>query len=134
MAQLTVPNRIISAFNAEVRILGLIGTGHFMSHFYALTLPLLITFLAADYHFSPTQLGFFVAGFSSAAAVAQMPVGLLVDRIGARNILIGGLLLESAAIGTMAFTASYPVLFRPWWAGSQRLSPGRLRDHDVVGR
>ena len=93
-----------------MRILGLIGTGHFMSHFYYLTLPLLITFLAADYRFSPTQLGLFIAGFSSAAAVAQMPVGFLVDRIGARNILVGGLLLEATAIGAMAFTANYPSL------------------------
>jgi predicted MFS family arabinose efflux permease len=111
MTQLTQLAAPVSEFRSEVKILGLIGTGHFMSHFYYLTLPLLITFLAADYGFSPAQLGLFIAGFTSAAAVAQMPVGLLVDRIGARNILIGGLLIEATAIGAMAFTASYPALF-----------------------
>ncbi len=81
-----------------------------MSHFYHLTLPLLITFLAADYGFSPTQLGLFIAGFTSAAAVAQMPVGLLVDRVGAKRILISGLFIKTLAIGAMALTSSYEAL------------------------
>ena len=81
-----------------------------MSHFYSLTLPLLITFLAVDFGYSPTQLGFFIASFTSAAAVAQIPIGILVDRIGARAILVGGLLLEAIAIGAMAFLDTYPFL------------------------
>ena len=81
-----------------------------MSHFYLLTLPVLITFLAVDYGFSPTQLGVFIAAFSVAAAAAQMPVGFLVDAIGARALLVGGMLLEALAIGGMAFFASYAVL------------------------
>ena len=98
------------AFSTEVRILGLISTGHFMSHFYYLTLPLLITFLAADYGFSPTQLGVFIASFSIAAATAQMPVGFLVDAIGARTLLVGGLLLEAISVGCMAFADNYTTL------------------------
>jgi FSR family fosmidomycin resistance protein-like MFS transporter len=110
MAQLMQPGASTIAFRSEVKVLGLIGTGHFMSHFYYLTLPLIIIFLAADYGFSPMRLGVFIASFSLAAAVAQLPVGLLVDRIGARGILVGGLLLEATAIGAMGFTANYPVL------------------------
>ena len=75
----------VSGLGHEVKVLGLIGTGHFMSHFYILTLPILITFLAQDYGFSPTQLGFFIASFTASAAIAQLPVGLLVDRVGARE-------------------------------------------------
>ncbi|MBT5459634.1 MAG: MFS transporter, partial [Rhodospirillaceae bacterium] len=69
MAQLAQTG-VASALKTEAKVLGLIGTGHFMSHFYYLTLPLLITFLAADYGFSPAQLGFFIASFSIAAAAA----------------------------------------------------------------
>lgn len=94
----------------EIKILGLISTGHFMSHFYYLTLPLLITFLAADYGFGPAQLGVFIASFSIAAAAAQMPVGFLVDAIGARALLVGGMMLEALAIGGMAFSTNYAVL------------------------
>jgi FSR family fosmidomycin resistance protein-like MFS transporter len=110
MAKRIQPTQPVKTLSGEFKILGLIGTGHFMSHFYSLTLPLIITFLAADYGLSPTQLGFFIAGFTSAAAVAQMPIGILVDRIGARNILVGGLLLEATAIGALAFVDGYPLL------------------------
>lgn len=109
MAQLAQTG-VASALKNEAKVLGLIGTGHFMSHFYYLTLPLLITFLAADYGFSPAQLGFFIASFSIAAAAAQLPVGFLVDAIGAKALLVGGLVLEAAAIGGMAFADSFAIL------------------------
>lgn len=109
MAQLVQPGAA-AAFRNEAKVMGLIGTGHFMSHFYYLTLPLLITFLAADFGFSPAQLGLFIASFSIAAAAAQLPVGLLVDAIGARALLVGGLMLEAVSIGGMAFATNFPVL------------------------
>jgi predicted MFS family arabinose efflux permease len=99
-----------TTIGGEIRILGLIGTGHFMSHFYNLTLPLLITFLAVDYGFNPAQLGVFIAAFSTSAAAAQLPVGFLVDKIGAHAILFSGLTLEALSIGGMAFANSYSML------------------------
>jgi predicted MFS family arabinose efflux permease len=81
-----------------------------MSHFYNLTLPLLITFLAVDYGFNPAQLGVFIAAFSTSAAAAQLPVGFLVDKIGAHAILFSGLTLEALSIGGMAFANSYSML------------------------
>jgi MFS transporter, FSR family, fosmidomycin resistance protein len=109
MAQLTQPGTHSNVSN-EIRILSLIGTGHLMSHFYNLTLPLLITFLAADYGYSPAQLGIFIAAFAISAAAAQLPVGFLVDKIGARAILFGGLTLEALSVGGMAFADSYSML------------------------
>jgi FSR family fosmidomycin resistance protein-like MFS transporter len=99
-----------TTIGGEIRILSLIGTGHFMSHFYNLTLPLLITFLAVDYGFNPAQLGVFIAAFSTSAAAAQLPVGFLVDKIGAHAILFSGLTLEALSIGGMAFANSYSML------------------------
>ena len=67
----------------------------------------------------------------------QMPVGLLVDRIGARSILVSGLVLEATAIGAMAFTASYPallILAVLAGLGHSVFSSCRLRHHDVVRR
>jgi len=58
MAQSTKIASPATELRNEIKILSLIGTGHMMSHFYSLTLPLLITFLAADFGYSPTQLGF----------------------------------------------------------------------------
>jgi FSR family fosmidomycin resistance protein-like MFS transporter len=109
MAQLT-HSSTGTTIGGEIRILSLIGTGHFMSHFYNLTLPLLITFLAVDYGFNPAQLGVFIAAFSTSAAAAQLPVGFLVDKIGAHAILFSGLTLEALSIGGMAFANSYSML------------------------
>ncbi|MGB0575660.1 MAG: MFS transporter [Alphaproteobacteria bacterium] len=109
MAQIT-QSSINTAISSEIRILSLIGTGHFMSHFYNLTLPILITFLAIDYGYSPAQLGVFIAAFALSAAAAQLPVGLLVDKIGARAILFSGLTLEALSIGAMAYADSYNLL------------------------
>ena len=109
MAQLT-HSSTGTTIGDEIRILSLIGTGHFMSHFYNLTLPLLITFLAVDYGFNPAQLGVFIAAFSTSAAAAQLPVGFLVDKIGAHAILFSGLTLEALSIGGMAFANSYSML------------------------
>ncbi len=109
MAQLT-HSSTGTTISGEIRILSLIGTGHFMSHFYNLTLPLLITFLAVDYGFNPAQLGVFIAAFSTSAAAAQLPVGFLVDKIGAHAILFSGLTLEALSIGGMAFANSYSML------------------------
>jgi MFS family permease len=91
----------------ETKILGLIGTGHFLSHFYILTLPPLFPLIRADYGLSFVQLGLLMTVFNGMAAAAQVPVGLLVDRIGARAVLIAGLFLEAAAIGAMGLVPGY---------------------------
>jgi len=94
----------------DTRVLSLIGSGHLMSHLFHYTLPPLFPFIKADYGLSFTQLGLLMTVFAGAAAAAQMPVGVLVDRTGARLILIAGLALEAASLGAMAFSSSYPVL------------------------
>jgi len=94
----------------DSKVLGLIGSGHLMSHLFHYTLPPLFPFIRAEYALSFTQLGLLMTVFAGAAAAAQMPVGVLVDRIGARAILIVGLALEGSALGAMAFSDSYSML------------------------
>lgn len=101
---------ISATFGRDARVLGLIGTGHMMSHFYFYTLPPLFPFIGKEYGLGYTELGLLVSVFAGTAAAAQMPVGLLVDRIGARAILFFGLVIEALAIGGMAFTGSYSAL------------------------
>lgn len=94
----------------DTRVLGLIGSGHMMSHLFHYTLPPLFPFIRADYGLSFTQLGLLMTVFAGAAAAAQMPVGVLVDRTGARLILVAGLALEAVSLGAMAFSGSFPLL------------------------
>lgn len=94
----------------DAKVLGLIGTGHFLSHFYLLALPPLFPLLKAEYGVNYTTLGLALTIFYLATGTLQVPVGFLVDRIGARPVLIAGLALEAGSIGLIGLASSYWVL------------------------
>jgi MFS family permease len=85
----------------------LIGTAHFLSHFYVLCLPPLFLVWRQEFDVSFAQLGLTVAVMSATTAILQTPVGFLVDRHGARGFLIGGTLLMSLSITFMGFATDY---------------------------
>ncbi len=91
----------------EVEAIGLIGAAHFLSHFYQLALPPLFLAIHDDLGISFVALGSAVAAYNIATAVLQTPVGLLVDRIGARGVLIAGLAVNAGAIAAAGFADSY---------------------------
>ncbi len=91
----------------DARILALIGTGHFLSHFYMLCLPPLFLVWRDEFGVSFAELGLAVALMSGVTAVLQTPVGFLVDRYGARPFLVGGVLLMALSITAMAFAPGY---------------------------
>jgi MFS family permease len=94
----------------DLKVISLIGTGHFVSHFYILILPPLFPLLKAEFGVGYVALGFALAVLNTVTALTQAPVGFLVDRFGARGILIAGLALFSLAIGLIGVWPSYPVL------------------------
>ena len=99
-----------AAAGHDVRIMSLIGTGHFFSHFYILLLPPLFPLLRGEYGVSYTALGFALATLNITTALTQAPVGFLVDRFGARAILITGLAMFALAIALVGVFPSYPAL------------------------
>ncbi len=91
----------------DARIIGLIGTGHFLSHFYMLCLaPLFITW-RAEFDVSYAMLGLALALMSGTTAVLQTPVGFWVDKYGARPFLVGGTLLMALAVSAMSLATDY---------------------------
>jgi nitrate/nitrite transporter NarK len=66
----------------DIRICALIGTGHFLSHFYMLCLPPLFLSWREEFGVSYAALGLAVALMSGTTAVLQTPVGFWVDRHG----------------------------------------------------
>ena len=97
----------ITPINRDARILTLIGTGHFLSHFYMLCLPPLFLVWRDEFGVSYAALGLAVALMSGVTAVLQTPVGFLVDRHGARPYLVGGVALMALSIAAMAFAPGY---------------------------
>jgi MFS transporter, FSR family, fosmidomycin resistance protein len=85
----------------------LISNGHFLSHFYVLTLPPMFIAWQHTFDVSFAQLGMAIMLMSGMTALLQTPVGFLVDRHGARPFLVGGALLMSLSIAAMGFATSF---------------------------
>ncbi|MEO9899697.1 MFS transporter [Nisaea sp.] len=88
---------------ADFKVIGLIGVAHFFSHLFILLLPPLFLTLRDEFNVSFLELGLIMTVFSGATASTQLPFGYLVDKFGARWILIGGLAAESLAFVMIGF-------------------------------
>src|SRR5215831_6955071 len=91
----------------DTRVNLLLGSGHFLSHFYQLCLPPLFLAWQTAFDVSFAELGLAMAVMSAAAALLQTPMGFLVDRYGARPFLIGGTLLMTLSIAAMGLASAY---------------------------
>src|SRR6516162_7790494 len=94
-------------FGRDARVNLLLGTGHFLSHFYQLCLPPMFIAWQRTFDVSFAKLGLVIAVMSATAGLLQTPMGFLVDRYGARPFLIGGTLLMTLSISAMGFAADY---------------------------
>jgi len=101
---------VLTTGRRELKVLGLIGSAHMLSHVQILLLPPLFPLLKEEFGVSYAALGVVAAAFSLAASLGQVPMGFLVDRIGGRNLLVAGLLLQGCAAFAMAFANSYWML------------------------
>lgn len=98
----------------DAGVIGLVGLAHLVSHFSQLLLPPLFPWLKDALGASYTQLGFLMTIFFVVSCAVQTASGFLVDRLGPRPILFGGVALLAAAslgfaaapgYGTMALLA-----------------------------
>ena len=94
----------------ELKVLGLVGSSHMLSHVYILLLPPLFPLLREEFGVNYAALGVIAAAFSLASTLGQIPMGFLVDRIGGRSLLVAGLLLQGCAGAGMALADSYWML------------------------
>jgi len=91
----------------HTRIVGVVSAAHFVSHYYILLLAPLLPFVRADYGVSYTEIGFALAAFNIVSAALQTPAGFLVDWLGARILLVGGLVIGAAAFTVAGLTHSF---------------------------
>jgi MFS transporter, FSR family, fosmidomycin resistance protein len=88
-------------------VLGLISAGHFFSHFVMLALPPLFLFVKPELNVSYAALGGIVSAFAATTAIGQIPAGVLVDRYGARLILLAGMGITSVCLLLAGFSTGY---------------------------
>lgn len=75
----------------DARTIALVGLAHGSSHFFHLLLPPLFPFLIAEFGYSYAELGLLLTVFFVISGVGQMLAGFIVDRAGARPVLLGAL-------------------------------------------
>lgn len=93
----------------EMRLVVPICAAHFVSHYYMMILAPLFAFVRMDYGVSYTDLGLALTAFNLVSAVLQTPTGFLVDRIGARAVLMVGVALGAAAFAVAGLVNSFVV-------------------------
>ena len=87
-----------SALRRDVRVIGLIGSAHCLSHFFQLTLAPLFPLIKAEFGVSYATLGALVSVFYVASGLCQFGAGFAVDRFGARPVLLGGIALLAGGV------------------------------------
>jgi MFS family permease len=95
---------------SELRSLMVVSTAHWYSHYILLVLPMLFPFLKERLGVGFVELGFALTVSSVVSGLTQAPLGYVVDRFGARKLLILGVCLGSIALILLGLNLSYPWL------------------------
>lgn len=91
-------------------VVGAVSGAHFLSHIYLLAYPPLFPLLASEFDVTTTRLGLLVTAIYGPTLVLQLPLGESVDRIGAKRVLVGGIVLTSLAIAASGLVTAYWML------------------------
>src|SRR5215813_15546769 len=91
----------------EARVIALVAVAHFTSHIHIMLLPPILGSVKEAFGVSYTEVALALTAFNIASALLQTPAGFLVDRVGPRRMLIGGLLVGSVAIAAAALSPDY---------------------------
>lgn len=99
-----------SSVRADAAVIALVGVAHATSHLFHLLLPPLFPLLMPDFGFGYTEAGFLMTVFFAISGVGQAFAGIVVDRFGARRVLMAGVSLLAASGVALAAAANYPML------------------------
>ena len=90
-------------------VVAVVSGGHFLSHFYFLALPPLFPLLREEFGLSNARLGLLVA-LVAIGGLLQMPVGSVVDRVGAKWPFVAGVAVTGTGIALVGLGRSYPAM------------------------
>jgi MFS family permease len=91
----------------ELNTLAVVASAHLVSHLHIMVLPVMLHLLKDRLQVGYFELGLAITAFSVVSALTQAPMGVLVDRIGGRVVLIAGMLLGGAAFASLSVLDSY---------------------------
>jgi FSR family fosmidomycin resistance protein-like MFS transporter len=91
----------------DAKVIALIATAHFVSHFHLMLLPPIFGPVREAFGVSYIEIGVALTTYNIVSAVLQTPAGFVVDRVGPRAMLTGGLLLSAVALLVAALLPGY---------------------------
>lgn len=87
-----------------------VSIAHLVSHLHIMAVPALLPLLPGAMQVGFVELGIAIGLFNIISALVQAPLGFVVDRLGARWVLMAALLLGAASFGLVAVFPNYPCL------------------------
>ena len=104
----------MSASTTELRhdaeVIGLVGSAHLLSHFLQLILAPLFPLLKDEFGVGYAALGLMVSVMYTVSGISQTMAGFIVDRYGARRVLLFGMATFSLAMLVTGLAISYWML------------------------
>ena len=91
----------------DAKVISIVAIAHFVSHVYIMLLPPIFLLVKDHFNASYAEIAFAITAYNVMSALLQTPAGFMVDRIGARVMLTGGLILSGIAICVAALLPGY---------------------------
>ena len=91
-------------------LLAAFSVAHFAHHVTNSLFSALVPFIRETFVMSNTQIGFAVTAYAIASGLSNAPLGMLADRVGARRVIVGGLVLIALTSVGIGLSGSYPWL------------------------
>lgn len=88
-------------------LLARVSTAHLVSHLHIMAVPALLPLLPEIMGVGFAELGFAIGVFNIVSALVQAPLGFMVDRLGARRMLLAALALGALSFALLAVFPSY---------------------------
>lgn len=89
------------------QVIALIGSAHFSSHFFQMVLPPLFFLMKDSLGVGYTELGLLMTVFYAVSGIGQPIAGFVVDKIGARTVLVGAIALLALSMLLVSFAPTY---------------------------
>jgi FSR family fosmidomycin resistance protein-like MFS transporter len=91
----------------DAKVISIVAVAHFVSHVYIMLLPPIFLLVKDHFGVGYTEIALALTAYNVMSAILQTPAGFMVDRIGARVMLTGGLILSGLAICVSALLPGY---------------------------
>jgi MFS family permease len=103
----TAPATAPGGWVRDAKVIALISTAHFVSHFHGMLLPPIFGPVREAFGVSYVEIGVALTASNVVSAALQTPAGFLVDRVGPRVMLTGGLVMAAVALAVAALLPGY---------------------------